>query len=189
MVERQLKLIDEDPEQSCKRCSLHKTRNNIVWIRGTLDKNVDILFIGEAPGRDEDLIGRPFVGRAGKILDKWIQEAGIQSYAIVNIVKCRPPKNRPPTQSEIGACLPHLTKQIHELRPKLLIALGKTAMSVLINRTEVIANLGKVFQTKYGRIIVFPHPAYILRGADAYIPIKELKDTLIKMKNVRGGEA
>lgn len=148
----------------------------MVWIRGTSTKDVDILFVGEAPGRDEDLHGEPFVGRAGQILNKWIEEAGITNYAIINIVKCRPPNNRRPLQSEIRSCLPYFIKQVKELNPKLIVALGATPCTVLINRKEVIVNIGKVFQSKYGKVIVCPHPAYLLRGVDVYVPIKELKD-------------
>ncbi len=169
----QTKLIEDE---GCKLCDLHKTRNNIVWIRGTSDKDVDIVLIGEAPGKDEDLSGRPFVGRAGKVLDKWIEEAELTNYAIVNIVKCRPPENRVPSKAEIRACFPHLIRQLQELKPKLIIALGRTAMSILINRTEVLPNVGKIFQSRYGNVMVFPHPSFVLRGNTIDLPIKKLKD-------------
>lgn len=174
----QTKLIEEESDQSCRRCSLHETRNNIVWQRSTADKDVDVLFIGEAPGKDEDLQGKPFVGRAGKLLDDWIFELDLLSYAIINIVKCRPPRNRKPNQNEIRACLPYLTKQIQQFNPKIIVALGATPCAVLINRKEVVANIGKIFKTRYGDVIVFPHPAYVLRGVDVYIPITELKEIL-----------
>lgn len=174
----QTKLIDNESDQSCKRCPLHETRNNIVWERSTTDKDVDILFIGEAPGKDEDLQGKPFVGRAGKLLDDWIFEMDLLSYAIINIVKCRPPNNRKPNPNEIRSCLPYLIKQIQQFNPKIIVALGATPCSVLINRKEVVANIGKIFKTRYGDVIVFPHPAYVLRGVDVYIPITELKNIL-----------
>ncbi len=175
----QTKLInDEDKDNSCKLCSLWKDRNKIVWQRGTKDRDVDILWVGEAPGRDEDREGKPFVGRAGKILDNWIFEADISNYSIINIVKCRPPNNRPPNKIEINACFPYLVKQMKEFNPKLIVALGRTACSVLINKTEITKNLGKIFQSKYGPVIVFPHPAYLLRGVDIYVPIKELRNTV-----------
>ncbi len=167
----QTKLIEDE---ECKLCPLCKTRNNIVWYRGTSDKDVDVIFVGEAPGRDEDLIGKPFVGRAGKILDKWIDEAKLTNYAIINIVKCRPPENRVPSKGEINSCLPHFIKQIHDMNPKIIVALGRTAISVLINKTEVLPNVGKIFQSKYGKVFVLFHPSYILRGANVYVPIKEL---------------
>lgn len=177
-----LRLVDEDEveeteidDDKYKCCSLSETRNNIVWWRGTTDKNVDVLFVGEAPGRDEDLQGKPFVGRAGKLLDKWIDEIGIEKYAIINIVKCRPPNNRVPTKEEINACLPHFINQVKELNPKLIVSLGRIACTVLIGRSEVTENIGKIFKTKYGRVIVFPHPSYVLRGVRVDIPIEKLK--------------
>lgn len=179
----QTKLIENELDKPYKCCELYKTRTNVVWSRGTRDKDVDILFIGEGPGKDEDLQGKPFVGRAGKILDKWIHEADISSYAIINIVKCRPPNNRPPNKIEIRSCFPHLIRQIKEFNPRLIVALGRTACSVLINKSEIIANLGKIFDTKYGKVMVFPHPAYLLRGISAHIPIEELKNTLKELGN------
>lgn len=179
----QTKLIEDE---GCKLCHLHETRNNIVWIRGKSTnkstKDVDVLFVGEAPGRDEDIQGRPFVGRAGKVLDKWIEEVCLTNYAIVNIVKCRPPGNRIPNKAEIVACLPHFIRQLQELNPKLIVTLGKTAMSVMINRTEVIPNVGKIFQSRYGKVFILFHPSYILRGANVYVPIKELKDICEDLK-------
>lgn len=174
----QTKLIEEESDQSCKRCPLHETRNNIVWQRGTADKDIDVLFIGEAPGKNEDLQGKPFVGRAGKLLDDWIFELDLLSYAIINIVKCRPPNNRKPNTNEIRSCLPHLIKQIQQFNPKIIVALGAISCSVLINRKEVVVNIGKIFKTRYGDVIVFPHPSYVMMGADVYIPINELKDIL-----------
>lgn len=171
----QTKLVEDE---GCKLCDLHKTRNRIVWNRGTSDKNVDVLFVGEAPGKDEDLSGKPFVGRAGRVLDKWIKEAELTNYAIVNIVKCRPPNNRKPKPFEIRACLPYLVEQIDIMSPKIIVSLGSVSSYVLVNRKEVMVNIGKVFQSRYGNTIIFPHPSFILRGMKAYVPIKELKDIL-----------
>lgn len=170
--------VDKDISKDYKCCPLWKTRNNMVWIRGTSTKDVDVLFVGEAPGRDEDLRGLPFVGRAGQVLNKWICEAKLSNYAIINIVKCRTPNNRKPLQSEIRACLPYFIKQVQELRPKLIVALGATAMSVLINRSEVLPNVGKIFKSRFGDVMIFPHPSFILRGANISIPIDELKETV-----------
>jgi len=171
-------LIEKEDDKIYRCCPLWQTRNNIVWERSTVDKDVDVLFIGEAPGKDEDLQGKPFVGKAGKKLDEWIFELDLLNYAIINIVKCRPPNNRKPHPSEIRSCLPYLIKQIQKFNPKIIIALGATPCSVLINRKEVVANIGKIFQTRYGKVIVFPHPSYIARGVDVYVPIKELRDIL-----------
>jgi DNA polymerase len=180
---------------SYKCCPLYKTRKNIVWYRGTSTKNVDVLFVGEAPGKDEDIQGKPFVGKAGKILDRWISDAQISKYAIVNVIKCRPPNNRKPYVKEIRACVPHLIKQIHDMNPKIIVALGGVACSVLIHRTDVLQNIGKVFVFKHmayknidnasnnskTKIIVFPHPSYILRGAHVDVPIEKLKDMQIQI--------
>src|SRR3990167_7532259 len=180
----QKKIIEDDEiseygsSTGYKCCPLWKTRNKMVWIRGASTKDVDILFVGEAPGRDENLLGRPFVGKAGQILNKWIEEAGVTNYAIINIVKCRPPNNRKPLQSEIRSCLPYFVKQVEELNPKLIVALGAIPCSVLINRKEVVANIGKIFKTMYVDVIVFPHPAYVLRGVSVHIPVTELKEIL-----------
>lgn len=177
-----LRLVDEDDveetetdDDKYKCCPLSETRNNIVWWRCTVDKDIDILFVGEAPGREEDLQGKPFVGRAGKLLDKWINDIGVEKYAIVNIVKCRPPNNRVPTKEEINACLPLFNEQVRELNPKIIVALGRTACMVLIGKSEVTANIGKIFKTRYGRVVIFPHPAYVLRGISVDVPIEKLK--------------
>lgn len=175
----QTKLIDDE---GCKLCDLYKTRNNIVWYRGTSERDVDVLLIGEAPGKEEDLAGKPFVGKAGRLLDKWIEEAELTNYAIINIVKCRPPNNRKPLKSEINACLPHLIRQLHDMNPKLIVALGATSSSVLVNKKEVVVNIGKIFKSKYGIIMIYPHPSFIARGVDVYVPIKELKEIAKKLK-------
>lgn len=162
-------------------CPLAKTRKNIVFIRGTGDRDVDVLFVGEAPGKDEDELGLPFVGRSGKLLDKWIKEMEINNYAIVNIVKCRPPGNRKPTNLEIYRCMPLLEAQLNVLRPKLIVALGGVAATVLINRKIGIMNdIGKVFKTIYGRVIIFPHPSYITRGKKVDLPFGKIKELLIE---------
>ena len=183
----QTRLVENEEDLPYKCCPLWQTRNKVVWYRGTTVENVDVLFIGEAPGKEEDLQGRPFVGRSGRKLDEWIEEAGLTNYAIINIVKCRPPNNRKPASSEIRACLPHLIKQIHDMNPKMIVVLGAVSSSVLINKKEVVANIGKLFRSKYGIIMVFPHPSFVIRGANPYIPIKELKESLenIKLGNIK----
>lgn len=178
----QTKLIENEEDKSYRCCPLWVTRTNIVWSRGTSIKDIDVLFVGEAPGKDEDLQGKPFMGRAGKILDEWIFETDLLSYAIINIVKCRPPNNRKPNPNEIRSCLPYLIRQIQQFNPKIIVALGATPCFVLTNRKELVANIGKIFQTRYGKVLVFPHPAYVLRGVNVYIPITELKEILGNIK-------
>jgi uracil-DNA glycosylase family 4 len=183
----QTRLIDDEITEytsgDYKCCPLWKTRNKMAWIRGTSTKDVDVLFVGEAPGRDEDLYGRPFVGRAGQLLNKWIEKARLTNYAVINIIKCRPPNNRKPNQSEIKACFPYFIKQLEELNPKLIVALGATAMSVLINRNDITACVGKIFDSRYGKVFILFHPSYILRGVDVYLPIKELKEVYNSLHN------
>ena len=117
---------------NCQECQLSKTRNNFVF--GFGDPNADLMLIGEAPGFDEDNEGLPFVGKAGKLLDKILIAIGLNRFEkvyISNILKCRPPKNRDPLPSEILKCIPYLKKQIKIVRPKLIIALGKVAGKML----------------------------------------------------------
>lgn len=180
----QIKLIEEAEmeEEKYRCCPLSETRRTIVWWRGTTEKDVDVLFIGEAPGREEDMQGKPFVGRAGRLLDTWIEKIGVEKYAIINIVKCRPPNNRVPKKEEIDACLPHFINQMKELNPKLIVALGRTPSMVLVGRSEVVANIGKLFKTKFGKVMIFPHPAYVLRGVDVEIPIEKLVKVLKILK-------
>ncbi len=115
----------------CKRCPLHRTRKNPVPGEGPL--NADVMFVGEAPGRNEDEQGRPFVGAAGNLLNKLLEEAGLKrnEVYITNVVKCRPPGNRDPTDEEIEACLPYLVEQIKIIRPRVIVALGRYSARTL----------------------------------------------------------
>lgn len=168
--------------QKCRCCRLYKKRKNIVWQRGTSTKNVDVLFIGDSPGKEDDLEGKPFVGLAGKILDEWIKNAEISNYAIINIIKCRIPKDRPPTKTEIRACLPHFIGQVYELNPKIIVSLGKMAYVALtdlnrdLHELELTPNIGKILESKYGKIIVFPHPLLVNRRKIVYVPISKLRE-------------
>jgi DNA polymerase len=148
---------------NCRNCSLHQKKTNYVPGEGPI--NPDIMFIGEAPGETEDALGKPFVGKAGQILEKIIEKMGYQrqSVFIGNIVKCRPPGNRVPLKDEAAACAPFLTAQILWLKPKVIVCLGKTAVNYLLNNDQPIGKLrGK--QLMYGTIPVIPtfHPSYIL---------------------------
>ena len=151
---------------NCQECQLSKTRNNFVF--GFGDPNADLMLIGEAPGFDEDNEGLPFVGKAGKLLDKILIAIGLNRFEkvyISNILKCRPPKNRDPLPSEILKCIPYLKKQIKIVRPKLIIALGKVAGKCLTN--EDIPLMKMRDQTYYYDGIplrVTYHPAALLRN-------------------------
>ena len=154
--------------ENCRKCDLWKTRKKPVFGEGSID--TDILFVGEAPGYNEDLQGRPFVGKAGKILDELLESIGLHrsdSY-IANILKCRPPANRNPLKTEIDACTEHLDKQIELIQPKIIVPLGNFACSYIFEKFglkyEKISNVhGKIFQinTIFGNVKIIPmyHPA------------------------------
>ncbi|MFC1631535.1 uracil-DNA glycosylase [Candidatus Omnitrophota bacterium] len=156
----------------CTLCSLHKTRNNPVFGQG--NPRAKLVFIGEAPGRDEDLQGLPFVGRAGALLTKIIEAMGYQreNVYICNILKCRPPQNRNPLPSEIFACRDYLRQQLEFIQPKVICCLGKYACSSLFNQDFPISKLRGQFQDYHG-IKVMPtfHPAYLLRNPEAKQPV------------------
>jgi len=154
--------------KNCKKCDLWKTRNNAVPGNGSMDTK--ILFVGEAPGYNEDLQGLPFVGKAGKILDELLQKVGIkrEEIYIANILKCRPPGNRNPLRSEIETCTPYLNKQIEIIQPEVIIPLGSFAASYIFEKFglkfEKISIIhGRVYtaNTLYGKIKLIPmyHPA------------------------------
>ena len=152
----------------CTQCSLRETRANTVPGQGAL--HPDIMFIGEAPGADEDRQGLAFVGRAGKLLTKMIEAMGFtrDEVFIGNILKCRPPGNRAPLPGEMETCMPYLKRQIAALRPKVIIALGATAVKGLLDTTTGITKLRGQWRLFEG-IDLMPtyHPAYLLRNPSA----------------------
>lgn len=149
----------------CRRCPLHEGRTHIVF--GDGDPDADLMFIGEGPGEQEDRQGLPFVGRAGELLTQMI-EKGLEiprsSVYICNIVKCRPPQNRTPLPTEVDACRPFLDGQIDAVRPKVIVALGKPAASLLLGRDVAITRVRGSWHS-YRGIPLMPtlHPAYVLR--------------------------
>ncbi len=151
--------------QGCQRCKLCQTRKTIVIGEG--NPKAEILFIGEGPGEQEDLQGRPFVGKAGQLLDRMmaaIQLDRSQVY-IANVLKCRPPGNRNPEPDEIGACSPFLHRQIDAIRPKIIVALGKFAAQTLLNTEERISSLrGRFHAYRGAKLMPTFHPAYLLRN-------------------------
>ncbi len=150
---------------SCKNCVLHKSRRNVVFGVGNL--NTKLMFVGEAPGADEDREGLPFVGRAGELLTKIIESIGFKRTEIYigNILKCRPPENRFPDPGEVSKCIHIIRKQIEIIRPDLICTLGKCATQSLLNSDQPISRLRGNFQD-YNGIKVMPtyHPAYLLRS-------------------------
>ena len=152
----------------CESCRLCKGRNKVVFGEGSPDASV--VFVGEGPGREEDLQGRPFVGAAGTLLTKIIQAMKLQREVvyIANVVKCRPPNNRPPEPDEAAACRHFLETQLLTIRPKVICALGKTAASALLE-TEAPMNAlrGRALEWKGIPLVVTYHPAYLLRNPPA----------------------
>ncbi len=150
---------------SCQKCSLHKTRTQTVPGQGNA-KRPEIMFIGEAPGADEDEQGLAFVGRAGQLVTKMIAAMGFQreEVFIANILKCRPPDNRAPTPEEMSTCIPYLKRQIAEVQPKVIVALGATAVLGLLNLTGISELRGT--WRKFEGIDLMPtyHPSYLLRN-------------------------
>jgi uracil-DNA glycosylase len=148
----------------CRRCPLSEKRNTIVFGAGAPDAR--LMFIGEGPGVDEDRLGQPFVGAAGRLLDKMIKamKLEISQVYIANIVKCRPPDDRAPDPVEIKTCLPFLDKQIEIIKPEIIVALGATSAHTLLETRETITKLRGTFRSRNG-IQVMPtyHPSYLLR--------------------------
>jgi DNA polymerase len=150
----------------CAACALHAKRTNTVF--GVGDENADWMFVGEGPGADEDALGDPFVGQAGKLLDNMLAAIRLkrgENVYIANIVKCRPPGNRNPEPGEAAECLPFLRRQIELVRPKLIVALGRVAALNLLEKDASIASLrGRVHDFAGTPLIVTYHPAYLLRS-------------------------
>ena len=150
----------------CVKCGLHKTRTQTVF--GVGDENADWMLIGEAPGAEEDRLGDPFVGQAGKLLDNMLAAIGLSRRAnvyIANVLKCRPPGNRNPAPEEVAQCSPHLLQQIELIKPKLIVAMGRFAAQTLLASDASISSLrGRVYRYEGVPLIVTYHPAYLLRN-------------------------
>jgi DNA polymerase len=167
----------------CIRCPLHATRTHVVNSEG--NHRARLMFIGEAPGADEDAQARPFVGRAGQLLNKIIEAIGLkrEDVMIGNVNRCRPPQNRTPTLSEAATCKPFLLREIAIIRPEIIVVLGNTAMKNLLDTKEGITRLRGKFQD-YRGIKVMPtfHPAYLLRDPskkrEAWEDMKKVRDYL-----------
>jgi uracil-DNA glycosylase len=150
----------------CTRCKLHALgRRQVVF--GVGNPQADLMFVGEAPGADEDMQGEPFVGRAGQLLTKIIEAIGLSrgDVYIANVIKCRPPQNRNPEQDEVETCEPFLFKQIDAIQPKVIVALGTFAARGLLRTVDPISRLrGRVFEYRGAKLIPTFHPAYLLRN-------------------------
>ena len=180
----------EESIKNCNRCKLWKTRRNIVF--GTGNKNARLMFIGEGPGADEDRLGIPFVGRAGKLMDLAFETLGIDrnEVYIANIVKCRPPSNRNPENDEAMACLNYLRNQVILVKPEIIVLLGSVALKNILGKEYgITASRGKWVEKKGIKYMPTWHPAALLRDETKKIDfIKDLKKvveliTLTKSEN------
>ena len=163
--------------KGCTKCRLHATRTNTVFFRG--NPNADVVFVGEGPGADEDLTGTPFVGRAGQLLDKMIGAMGLvpeSDVYICNIVKCRPPENRRPEPDEVAACIPYLHEQLDLVAPKVIVALGNTALAALLGTSMPITKVRGTWKLYRGLTMLMPtfHPSYLLRPTSNPVESKRL---------------
>lgn len=157
----------EAQAMACTRCRLAAGRTNVVFGAGA--RSADLMFVGEGPGRDEDEQGEPFVGRAGRLLTRLIDDIGMarQDVYIANVVKCRPPKNRDPQPDEIEACRPYLEAQLAHVAPQVVVTLGNFATRTLLGTKEGITKIrGRPFPFRDGASVLVPtfHPAAVLRG-------------------------
>ncbi len=171
----------------CHRCRLWEGRTHIVF--GTGDPCARVLFVGEAPGEEEDHRGEPFVGRAGRLLDLMIQALGMERRAvyIANVLKCRPPGNRDPAADEVASCLPFLWRQIDAIRPKVICALGSHAARNLLGVEAAVGSLrGRAHRVR-GRIVLPTyHPAYLLRNPLAKRSVWQDLQTLRRLLEEEG---
>ncbi len=168
----------------CTRCKLHAGRNKIVF--GAGNPEARLMFVGEAPGADEDLQGEPFVGRAGQLLTKIIEAIDLTraDVYIANVIKCRPPQNRNPEPDEVAQCEPFLFRQIDTIKPTVIVALGKFAAQSLLRTTEPITRIrGKEFSYRDAILIPTYHPAYLLRNPSAK---REVWEDMKRVKQLLG---
>ena len=171
---RTLQVIQNEVK-SCTKCGLSSSRTNTVFSRG--NPQAPLCFVGEAPGEEEDLQARPFVGRSGKLLDQTLTKLGLdpeKDIYVCNIIKCRPPSNRRPTDEEVTSCIDYLEEQLKLVNPKVIVALGATAMNGLINTDLGITKVhGQFFKPllaslPFGKIIMPSyHPSYVLRNGSS----------------------
>lgn len=166
--------------KACRNCPLWETRTNVVF--GVGSRSAEVLFIGEGPGENEDLQGEPFVGRGGKLLDDMMGAIGLrrQDVYIANIVKCRPPQNRDPLNTEEDACIGYLRNQVALLRPKIIVCLGRiAAMRVISEDFKITRDHGKWFEKSGVQMMALFHPAALLRDPrkkpDTFVDLKALQ--------------
>jgi DNA polymerase len=171
----------------CTRCKLHRLgRRQIVY--GVGSPRAELMFIGEAPGHDEDLQGIPFVGRAGQLLTKIIEAIDLKrgDVYIANVIKCRPPENRNPEPDEVASCEPFLFRQVQAIKPRVIVALGTFAAQALLRTNDPISRLrGKIFHYGDARLVPTFHPAYLLRSPERK---REVWEDMKKVRELLRGE-
>jgi DNA polymerase len=181
-----LRVIREDLGD-CTRCKLHKLgRRQIVY--GVGNPDADLMFVGEAPGHDEDVQGIPFVGRAGQKLTQIIEAIGLkrEDVYIANVIKCRPPENRNPEPDEVEQCEPFLFRQVEAIRPKVIVALGSFAAHALLRTQDAISRIrGRVYAYGGAKLIVTFHPAYLLRNPGCR---RDIWEDMKKVRALLNGE-
>ena len=179
-MEKKLQKIKQQVTE-CTKCELSKTRNNAVPGKGNY--KADVIFVGEAPGKNEDMKGEPFMGIAGNKLSIALESAGIarDEVYITNIVKCRPPKNRVPTTTERGTCQNYLEKEIEIIKPKIICVLGNTAFNSLLNGKEIIKFRGKVVRKNNQLYFLTVHPAATIYNQKLISVLKKDMKKLFKL--------
>ena len=174
--------------KNCTKCSLSNSRTKLVF--GIGNPNADIVIVGEAPGKNEDLKGEPFVGRGGQLLDKILEAINLnrKKVFILNVLKCRPPENRDPKPDEISECEPYLKKQLQLINPKLIVALGRIAGMTLLKTKDSLTNMrNKIHKYENIDLIVTYHPAALLRNPNFKKPTWE-DFKLIRNKYINGSK-
>jgi DNA polymerase len=187
-MEQKLKKIKKQVTQ-CTKCELSKTRNNSVPGKGNFKS--DVIFVGEAPGKNEDMKGEPFIGIAGKKLSIALENAGItrDEVYITNIVKCRPPKNRVPTTNERNTCQNYLKKEIEIIKPKIICILGNTAFNSLLDGKEIIKFRGKIVRKNNQLYFLTIHPAATIYNQKLInILKKDIKKLLKVIKELKNNK-
>lgn len=177
-------MVLRDEASTCTRCGLADGRTQVVWGVGSPD--ADLMFVGEGPGRDEDLAGEPFVGRSGKLLDRlMLEELGMdrsQCY-IANVVLCRPPQNRDPKPDEVEACRPWLDAKLELIAPSVVVTLGNFATKLLLETNEGITRLrGQAYPFRGGHVVPTFHPSAALRSGGAVVA--QMRADLVRAKRL-----
>ena len=188
-MEKTMELTWEALEEKCKgctACSLCETRHNVVF--GAGDRNAKLMFVGEAPGETEDLSGQPFVGRAGKLFDRYLEAVDIprESVYIANMLKCRPPKNRDPKPEEQDLCINYLRDQVRLIQPKMIVCLGRiSAMRLIKPDFKITQEHGVWFQKGAYKMCAVYHPSLLLRDPrkkeDMLKDMQMIKEELLKL--------